>query len=273
VWRALVIFPLFDYRGSTHCPWGHVNLMSYTQSTYTFPRVLKYLPLILPLTALRLTVLVWGKQSAEQAFRLALLLVLSLFSFYFPDFIHIAFIAPVFYATIAESLEWLLRRIPAPLPAMRAAGWATALLVLVAAGYRLQQNRERVQAAYPIIRSTAFGRIALPDQMQAELYDKVDALMRDVPGRELYCYPIWSHLYLMTDSHNVTPYGFLFRGYSGPDLIQHVVEILTAKQPPYIIVLFLAPDDPISDYISRHYEPIDDPSPAAKHIYRRKTAA
>jgi hypothetical protein len=251
--------------------------MSYVQSTYTFPRVLKYLPLILPVTALRLAVLVWRKQEPEQAMRLALLLVLSLFSmlsiFYFPDFIHIAFIAPVFYAAFAESLERLLRRIAAPVPVMRAASWAAAVLVLVAAGYRLQQNRERVYAAYPIVRSTAFGRIALPDQMQAELYDKVNELMRDVPDRELYCYPIWSHLYLMTDSHNVTPYGFLFRGYSGPDLIQHVVEILTAKQPPYIIVLFLAPDDPISDYISRHYEPIDDPSPAAKHIYRRKTAA
>src|SRR6185369_8232144 len=48
VWRALVIFPLFDYRGSTYCEWGHINIMTHLQGTYTFPRLLKYLPLILP---------------------------------------------------------------------------------------------------------------------------------------------------------------------------------------------------------------------------------
>lgn len=277
VWRALVIFPLFDYRGSTHCPWGDVNIMSYRQGTYTFPRVLKYLPLVLPVVAARLGVLTWRQRDAQRASRLALLLVLSLFSmlsiFYFPDFIHIAFIAPVFYAAIAESVEWLLRAVPAPAPAMRLAGWAAAVVVLVGASYRLVHNRSRVQAAYPVMRSTAFGRIALPDEVQAELYDRVNELMQSVPSRELYCYPVIAHLYLMTDSHNATPYGFLFRGYSGPDLIQHVVDILSAKRLPYLVVLYLAPDDPISEYIGQNYEPIDDPSPVAKYIYRRKTAA
>ena len=184
VWRALVIFPLFDYRGSTHCPWGDVNIMSYTQGTYTFPRLLKFLPVVLPVVAVRLGILAWRRRDARSALRLALLLVLSLFSmlsiFYFPDFIHIAFIAPVFYATIAESVEWLLRAVPAPALTLRLAGRAAAVVLLVGAGYRLVHNRSRIQAAWPVVRSTAFGRIALQDQLQAELYDRAEAVLRAV---------------------------------------------------------------------------------------------
>jgi hypothetical protein len=278
VWRALVIFPLFDYRGSTYCEWGHINIMTHLQGTYTFPRLLKYLPLILPISAVRLLRLLWRGEGAAEARRLTLLLTQTLFAmlsiWYFPDFIHIAFIAAYFFAIIAETLEWLVARIPAPAGVRRAAGWAAAVVVLLAAGYRLEHNRNRLLAAYPFMRSTQFGEIALPDQVNAELYDKVNALVPDLPGHEIYCYPVIAHLYLMTGAHNPTPYGFLTPGYSGPDLIQHVVDILTAKKLPYLVVFFLRPeDDPISDYIRREYEPLDDPSPAAKYIYRRKDAA
>jgi hypothetical protein len=277
VWRALVIFPLFDYRGSTYCPWGHVNIMTHTRGTYTFPRLLKYLPVILPVTAGRLAVLWVRRRSPQQAARLTLLLAFSLTSMlsiaYFPDFIHIAFIAPVFFAVIAETLEWLAHPVLDPARPLRIAAGVAAALLLVAAGYRLRSNFVRVHAAFPVIRTTAFGRIALPDQEQAELYDKVNELMRDVPSREIYCYPIISHLYLMTDSHNPTPYGFLIPGYSGPDLIQHVIEILRVKKLPYIVAVFLRPDDPIANYIRSEYEPLDDGSPAAKFIYRRKATS
>jgi hypothetical protein len=274
VWRALVIFPLFDYRGSTHCPWAHVNLMSAWHASFTFIRVLRYLPLILPLTAARLLLLVVRRRDPVQATRLSLLLVLCLFSIlsiaYFPDFIHIAFIAPLFFVTIAESAEWLVRALPAPAAVpLRVAGWVAAVALLVASGYRLHDNSVRLNARFPVERDTAFGRIAL-DPLQAELYDKVNALMAGVPSRTLYCYPIIAHLYLMTDSHNPTPYGFLIPGYSGPDLIQHVVDILAAEQPPYIVALYLGPDDPIGQYIARHYEPLGEKPAAEQYIYRRR---
>ena len=51
-----------------------------------------------------------------------------------------------------------------------------------------------------------------------------------------------------------------------------MVDILTAKQLPYLVVWFLRPvDDPISDYIRREYEPLDDSTPTGKFICRRKT--
>jgi hypothetical protein len=189
---------------------------------------------------------------------------------YFPDFVHIAFIAPLFFVTIAENAEWLVRALPvaAAVP-LRIGGWVAAVALLIAAGYRLHDNADRLAATFPVERDTAFGHIAL-DPLQAELYDKVSALMATVPSRELYCYPIIAHLYLMTDSKNPTPYGFLIPGYSGPDLIQHVVDILAARQPPYVVALYLGPNDPIAQYIASHYEPLGDGPAAEQYIYRRK---
>jgi hypothetical protein len=251
--------------------------VSALQASYTFPRLLAWLPLILPVTAARfLALLVRGRDGA-QASRLLLLLMLCLFAMasiaYFPDFIHIAFIAPFFFVTIAESAEWLVRLAVAGAPGLaaplRVAGWVAAAGLLVASAYRLQTNDARLRTAYPEIRATAFGEIAL-DPVQAALYDKVNELMASVPSRELYCYPIISHLYLMTDSQNPTPYGFLIPGYSGPDLIQHVVDILSVKQPPYIVALYLGADDPIGQYIAAHYEPLGDKPAPEQYIYRRK---
>lgn len=284
VWRALVIFPLFDYRGSTHCPWGDVNVMSAFQASFTFPNLLRHVTWVLPLASARLLWSVLWRSDAVQASRLALLLMLCLFSVlsinYFPDFIHIAFIAPIFYATIAESAEWAVaggsraaaRTSPTAAAVWRGAGWLATAALLIAGAYRLHQTSDRLATTFPAIRSTAFGEIAL-DPTQAALYDKVNVLMQEVPSRELYSYPIISHLYLMTGSHNPTPYGFLLPGYSGPDLIQHTVDILAAKQLPYIVALYLGPNDPIAQYIGSHYEPLGPPPGVEQYIYRRKPAA
>jgi len=41
---------------------------------------------------------------------------------YFPDFIHIAFIAPFFFVAAAENLEWAARHLPLPAATIRASG-------------------------------------------------------------------------------------------------------------------------------------------------------
>lgn len=275
-WRALVIFPLFDYHGSTHCPWGDVNIMTAKQASYTFPQVLKYLPLALVIPALRLLVLATQKRSEPEARRLLLLVTFCVTSmcsiFYFPDFAHIAFIAGGFLVTLAETGEWLAARLRAPLAVRRVAAGAATAVLLAAAATRLQANLARVRADHPFERTTAFGTIALASELEAELYDVVNELMATVPSRVLYCYPVISHLYLMTDSHNPTPYGFLSPGYSGPDLIQHVVEILKTKQPPYIVFFrqLTHAVDPISAYIREFYQPIGGDLLAGKYVYRRK---
>lgn len=275
-WRALVIFPLFDYHGSTHCPWGDVNIMTAKQASYTFPRVLKYLPLVLIVPALRLLGLIAQSRNETEARRLLLLLAFCLTSmasiFYFPDFAHIAFIAGGFFVTAAESIGWTTARLSAP-RVLRVTG-ATVLSVIVLGfgAARLQHNLARVRTEYPFERHTAFGTIALASKLEADLYDIVNPLLDTVPSRVLFCYPVISHLYLMTASNNPTPYGFLSPGYSGPDLIQHVVEILRATQPPYLVVFkhLTHKVDPIFAYIQEAYEPMSGDRPAFQHIYRRK---
>ena len=276
VWRALVIFPIFDYAGVTHCPWGDVNIMTAWQASFTLPVLLKFLPIALLPAAVRLAVLLLAGRGCEEAQRLLLLIVTAAISMlsisYFPDFVHIAFIAPVFFVAIAESLDWAASRARMPRPALRFIGAAAAVALLVASAIRLQRNLVRLRASFPVSRSSAFGRVDMREQ-DALLYDRVKQLMQGTSSRYLYCYPIVAHLYLMLDVENPTAHGFFVPGYSGPDLVQEVIDSLSATQPPYIVFLsmYRRPNDPVATWIVDHYEPIDTDGPLANILFRRKS--
>jgi hypothetical protein len=275
-WRALVSFPLFEYRGTTHCPWGDVNIMSAKLASYTFPGVLKYLPLALMIPTLRALLLIARRQNETEARRLVLLIVFCVASIgsilYFPDFVHIAFIAGAFFITVAETCEWLAARMQAPLIIRRITAAVFAGLLLYACGVRLQANLVRVHADYPFERHTNFGTIALASALEADLYDVLSELMQGVPSRVLYCYPVIAHLYLMTATHNPTPYGFMNPILMGPDMIQHVLDLLKASRPPYVVALkhLTHKEDPVFAYIQSAYEPIGGTRPAAGYVYRLK---
>jgi hypothetical protein len=97
-------------------------------------------------------------------------------------------------------------------------------------------------------------------------------LIDDVPSRQMFCYPIFSYLYLMLDADNPTRYQFLLRGYTSPEQMDEVVQVLQERRLPYIVVLpgFLAADDPIMAYLHRDYEPLDEAGKVGQAIYRRK---
>jgi hypothetical protein len=278
VWRALVIFPLFDYAGVTHCPWGDVNIMSAWQASFTIALLLKYLPLALLPAAARLMWLLRGGRRGDEARRLVLLIVTGATSVlsisYFPDFVHIAFIAPVFFIAAAESAEWAVSRIPLPQRPLHIAGAAVGGLLVIACAVRLQHNRTRLREAFPYSRDSAFGRVDMKRD-EALLYDRVKQLMSTTSSRYLYCYPVIANLYLMLDVDNPTAHGFFVPGYSGPDLVQEVIDSLTATQPPYIVYLsmFHLPNDPVATWITEHYEPVDANGPVANLIFRRKNTA
>src|SRR5262249_51248720 len=109
VWQALVIHPLYNYRGTMRSPWGAVSALTAPQGSYTFPRLLAALPIIVAVDLIRLAVLTARGRAADEARRLLLLILFCLGSMlsiaYYPDFIHIAFIAPVFFVAIAEAAE------------------------------------------------------------------------------------------------------------------------------------------------------------------------
>ena len=77
VWYALVIFPLFHYRSEMHCPWGDVNILTAWNARFTFPLVLKYLPVALLASAGRLAWLWRARRDLPRAQALLLLLIFS----------------------------------------------------------------------------------------------------------------------------------------------------------------------------------------------------
>jgi hypothetical protein len=280
VWYALVIFPLFNYRSQMSCRWGDVNLMTAGIARFTFPLVLKYLPLALLPSAVRLLVLWPRRCDPDVVRRLLLLLTFSgasaLSIAYFPDFIKISFVAFVFLVAAAENLEWGVRRAPVSEVLKARVGWLTLAIVLVVSGHHLYENMIRLRLAYPVPHSTAFGRVDFASEDEARLRDTLAALLADAPSRALYGYPILADLYLTVPAENPTRYGFFFfSDYHTPAEVQEVLDVLAARKLPYVVVLpaFLKPEDPILGYISREYEPISPTPLAGRVIYRRKSPA
>jgi len=279
VWRALVIHPLVNYGGTTRCAWGHINVMTAWNGTFTFPRLLKYLPAVLIVSAVRLAWLSLGRRNETEARALALLVLFCLVSMasiaYFPDFIHIAFIAPAFFVTMAETCEWAVRRVSVPIGLRRAAGAVAAAVFLVACGLHLRRNLVRLRETFVLTRSTAFGRVDYARAPEVQLYDRLAELLQDAPSRELFFYPVLSSLYLTLAADNPTPYGFFVAGYNSPDQVEEVLAILEARQLHYVVVLpgFAPPGDPVLAYVQQRYEPVAGGDLAGQAIYRRRAEA
>lgn len=275
VWRALVIHPLTNYAATNQTNWGDVNVMTGPQARFTYPRTLLYLPLALVPLVPRVIAAVRRRDGATARPRV-LLIAFSLTSMasiaYFPDFIHIAFIAPVFFVAIADTLEWLLARASGRRWA-RPAGCVAVAALVAAFSWQLTVNYAVLWRLHPIALETAFGRIDVARPVEAQLYERTNQLLANVPSRGLFCYPVLASLYLMADARNPTRYGFLHSKYSSPDQLQEVVDTLKAAQLPYIVGLrltgLLTDDDPIFAYVDEAYEPLGT-APVDSFIFRRK---
>lgn len=276
VWNALVIFPLFNYRSEMSCPWGDVNLLSGWYAQFTYPLVLKYLPVVLVVSFLRLAWLAARRRELAVAQGLLLVLIFcgasALSIAYFPDFIKISFIAFAFCVAAAENLEWLARKTPGSPHLKQIVLWTLAAGALVLAAWHLSANQDALRRIYPISHMTAFGRVDYKSAEEAQLRDQLDALLDTAPTRALYAYPILADLYLTVPADNPTPYGFFFAaGYHSPEQVQQVIDILRARQLPYIVALpgFQKADDPVFRYITEAYEPLSAKPLAGRMIYRR----
>jgi hypothetical protein len=276
VWQALVLHPLHNYRTVMHTRWGQSGGIMAEAASYTYPELLRFLPLVLVPDLLRAGVLAVRGRPLTELRRLALLIVFAVSAVlsiaYYPDYIHIAFIAPVFFVGAAELAERVVGGLAGRSRALRLAGYLAGAVLLAGGGLRLKHNLDRLWRSYPLSRNTAFGRVNFALPFEAELYDTMRVLVDGVPGRQLFCYPIVSYLYLMLDADNPTRYQFLLRGYTSPEQMDEVVRVLQERRLPYIVVLpgFLAPDDPIMAYLRRDYEPMTEAGEVGKAIYRRK---
>src|SRR5262249_51065024 len=154
------------------------------------PLALKYLPLVVIVTALRLIALCARQQDGETASRLSALLILCIGAAasiaYFPDYVHIALVGGVFFVATAEAAEWALRVLPARVgPPL---GWAVASLLALAGAAQLHGLMARLQSQYNLHYDTAFGRVDSNSRWEVELYRELDERLRGRTPRLLYCY-------------------------------------------------------------------------------------
>ena len=275
VWRALVIQPLMNYRGAVSARWGHA-IWGIEKAPFAFPRLLTYLPVALLLSVLSLLVLYYRRHDLEHARALTLLAVFCVFSMisiaYFPDIIHIAFIAPVFFVTGAEAIERALRLLPTRLG--HGLGYVLSSAIALGGGLQLQQNLMRLREQYPVRYASEFGEIALPGPYYARLLEQLKELLRGVPSRTLYCHPRSAYTYLLVDAHNPTRFSFVIPPvYTGPDQVQEVIATLAAKRVPYVLAHDTSKqhEDLISRFIQQHYERRPGPKPLADVIWHRKS--
>lgn len=288
VYEALVVFPLESYRHGHFIHWGAAAPLTDSFAAATFPGVLRWSPVVVlaPLARL-LDGLVRGRHDTTMR-QLATLVVLAAASvlsiWYFPDLIHIAFIAPVFLLCAAETMEWCMGLLPRGAthasPLRGRLGSAIAVALAAVLGYQLWRNTQTMLQQLTIPHDTAFGRIDFARPWEPMFVDAVRARLDDVPGRELFSYPNVTSIYLTAGARNPTPYQYLLARVSPPAQIADAQRILSARQLPYVIVspMIFTARDPLATYITAHYESapiqaiVDAGELPAFWLYRRKAA-
>jgi len=281
VYDALVRFPFESYRPWVHVRWGRLGFLAQSFASRTYPDLLRFSPLALVPLAVRAAVALATGKDRRTAATANILVVFGLASIasilYYPDLIHIGFIAPVFLVCAAETIEWTLgllrhRRLAG------AVGWAVAGGLSLVFALRLAGNLDKAADEFPFEGETAFGRIAFAYDWEPLIIDHVTTLLDRVEGRELFCYANIPSFYLTTDAHNPTPFQFFTAAASPPSQTRDVLDTLERRKPPYILVsvFYTAPKDPVANYIRANYERVDIPTLAARpervpiELYRRR---
>jgi len=194
--------------------------------------------------------------------------------FYFPDFIHIAFISPLFFVAISENAERLLRLpVAAARRAIDVVVPTLAAILLVVTVVRLVDNQARLRERFANIRETRFGRVAFATAREAALHDALERRLASASKRDIFTYPGFLNLYLTVGARNPTRFQFFLPGYNSPDQVASVLRDLEQAKPPYVIVTspqWLADDDPVLKYLRQHYAlDSDSESDKLSLIYRR----
>lgn len=264
--EGLVQFPIETYRPTFRSAWGTIGALSREFALYTVPLVLRYTPVALPLVATRLLIeLVRGRRE-PLTYRLMALMALSLSAiasiWYYADFIHIAFIAPVLFVAVAVAVDWMLaplRRWPIVATAL------TAMLALGCAGLlvtQLQRNYTRAWGTYRIPHDTAFGRVDFATKWEPVLIDATRAALAAAPGAELFCYPTLAAPYLTTGGKNPTRYQFFDARALPKRYSDEVVALLRRKRVEFLLIGFayIKPGDPIAQLMHAEYEAVPIPA-------------
>lgn len=260
LFQQLVAFPLQNYRHAVPpVAWAGLSPLSDQWAAGTVPALFAYLPLLVPAEIARATIK-WARRvdraGLESLVALASLCSAAALSIaYFPDFIHVAYVAPLFFVALAEMTEAALRSLEAAVGWRGVFGWTLTIAVITVLVVHLSRNLQRAREEYPWPAETAFGHVDFASEGEAALVETVRNAMRDTPGKPFFAYPAYTSLYLTAGVDNPTPFPAMVPDYNSPQQFAEVIRILEATQPPYILFcpFITPPDDPVRLYIRAHY--------------------
>jgi hypothetical protein len=262
VFDAVVRYPLESYAPAMTIGWGDTAPFMDRRAIPATVLFFRYLPLAVLVPAGRALAGAWS-DAASDATRTRLALVVfaassALAVAYYPDFIHIAFIAPAFLVGAADSLEWIVARVPA----RTAVAWAIGALLLAVVGWRAADTLATARAESRITHQTAFGVVDFAVPWQAQIVDRLRRELDADPMRTMFAYPQMASPYLLAGGRNPTPFQ-MFNAPSAPRFqIEHLLDVLERSRPPVVVTnphLLTRPHDPIARWIDTHYEPLDIP--------------
>lgn len=274
MFEQLVLHPLTGYRPNIHTTWGSIAFITQWLSKFTVPRVLSlFAPVLLSISVVRLIV-AWRTRERGAFGVLPAQTIFLLFTvaavLYFPDFIHLAFVSPVFLILSAESTEWGLRQLEtrARIPLL---GLALSILLTLFSLGKMADNFGGLHARFNINQETRFGPVSFDSPERQKLFLDVDAELARDPDRTLFCYPSYGSMYLMTAADNPIRHMLMLPDYLAKAHYDEAFEILETLPVQTIVIangLLDPKSDPMLRYIKRKYRCVDEEKPCS--LYRRK---
>ena len=269
--QALVLHPLLNYTRLNQARWGMVGLFPW-YARYTFPTALAVVPGLALVAGARAIVAVVRRDDAERARRTVLLAIVGVASIgaiaYYPDYVHLAFVGSVFAVLAAELLEHAL-------DIRSLAGWpatVVAIALLGATGGQLARVMIGSRRDFPFVYDSPFGRVRFSERHEADVVERVRAVVDRSGSRELFVYPFGAAFYLLLGAENPTPFQFLPAGYGRPDQVAQTVDVLERRRVPWVIVFIpMTSSDPVLRYVAAHYERVTD-AEGDLPLFRRREA-
>ena len=209
----LVVHPLTGYRAVNLYPWGANYLL--THQSFTWPALLFYLPMVIPVTALRAAVAWvdrWDRRMAETLLVLAVFGGAAIaFTMNLPDRN-----APRHDHAGGPDRRRRARDVDAPdrrtarnVPPEPPWDWRWSS----PARRSSSGTSTRPAARYPILHETSFGWLRFASEADVADMETVRLVVEQTPRRDLFCYPVWASVYLMTGARNPTRHDLVFPKY------------------------------------------------------------
>ncbi|TMA36580.1 MAG: hypothetical protein E6J79_13015 [Deltaproteobacteria bacterium] len=273
-WRASVarvVYALYTFVFESYQPpktgkvgWAGSIWLSAGDLVYTWPWLLRWLPAALALEATSLAWRLRSERGRDETIRGCLFLLAATMAasiLYYPDFIHVSFVAPFLLIVVARVVHGLLKRVRVE---VRVAFAAMLVVALIAKG---SGNLVRAWAAAPERAESPIGTLRL-SATQHTLLDAVRTAV-GVGRPALFSYPADAWLYLAVPAENPTPYSLLIPGYNTPQQFTEAIAAIERRHAPYLVLLtgLLHDDDPILGYARQRFEPVAIPWPYT--VYRR----